>query len=138
MRILRQHQAATSTAPGIDLTPMLDCMFILLIFFVVSSVFVQEPGIDVEKPDVRGVTRPESDALLVAVTSDNHIYYDGQPVSAAQLATVLRRAAVRPEQLLVIRADRAATHGSFATVYAAAREAGLTRVRFATVEEGSP
>ena len=72
----------------IDLSPMIDCIFILLIFFIVTSVFVDDPGIEVNKPDVRGAVAMDRDALLIAISSENRIYFEGQEIPLDQVASV--------------------------------------------------
>ena len=64
--------------PGeIDLTPMLDVVFILLIFFIVTSVFVTEAGIEVTKPEASTAEPKSKDLILIAVTADGEIWIDG-------------------------------------------------------------
>jgi len=116
----------------IDMAPMIDCVFLLLIFFIVSSVFVADPGIEVEKPDVAGSESMDRNALLIAITVDNRIFFDGQEITLEQVAPALRQATFGKEQSLIIRADRASSHGTFAGVYAEAKRAGIPRVQFAT------
>ena len=62
----------------IDLTPMLDVVFILLIFFIVTSVFVTEAGIDVNKPDASTAESRSQDLILIAVSGDGQIWIDGE------------------------------------------------------------
>jgi len=116
----------------IDLSPMIDCIFILLIFFIVTSVFVEDPGVEVDKPDVRGMDVREQDALLIAITADDRIYFDGQEIPLDQVAPVVRQATFSDDAVLIIRADVSTSHGMFAEVYAEAKRAGVPRVHFAT------
>jgi biopolymer transport protein ExbD len=111
---------------------MIDCIFILLIFFIVTSVFVEDPGIEVNRPDVRGSELMERNALLIAITADDRIYFDGQEISLDQVAPVIRQAAFGDDSVLIIRADQGTSHGMFAGVYAEAKRAGIPRVQFAT------
>lgn len=120
----------------IDMTPMVDCIMVLLVFLMVSSAFVQDPGVEVEKPNVTGGESADRNALLIAITAANRIYFDGQELQPDQIAAALKRAAVDRDPVLVIRADRAASHGMFATVYAEAKRAGIPHVQFATAEAG--
>lgn len=64
----------------VDLSPMIDCVFILLIFFIVSTVFVEETGVTVNKPDVSGASALQSNSILIAVTGDDKVYYGGESV----------------------------------------------------------
>jgi len=116
----------------IDLSPMIDCIFILLIFFIVTSVFVEDPGIEVNRPDVTGTEIGHQDALVVAITADNRIYFDGQEIPLDQVASVIRQATFGEGSVLVIRADESTSHGVFAGVYAEAKRAGIPHVQFAT------
>jgi len=123
----------------IDMTPMVDCVLVLLIFLMVSSAFVDDPGIEVEKPDVGGTTEMgEQNALLIAISADNRIYFDGQEIRPEQVPSLLKQAAVGRDPALVIRADRAASHGTFAAVYEGAKRAGITHVTFATARVATP
>jgi len=120
---------------SIDLAPMIDCVFLLLIFFIVTSVFVRDPGVEVERPDVSGETRSDRESLLIAVTSDDRIYFDGQEIQLEQVASLIRRSSFDDETPVIIRADRRASHGAFALVFAEAKRSGLKHVLFATARE---
>ena len=127
-----RYQAVT-----IDLAPMIDCVFILLIFFIVTSVFVEDPGVEVERPDTRGDAVTDRNALLIAISAEDQIFFDGQQLRLDQVATTLRQASFSNDSTVIIRADRRATHGVFAGVYSEAKRAGLAHVQFATARLGS-
>ena len=129
LRSVRDQSAPTAK---IDIAPMIDCVFLLLIFFIVTSVFRDDPGIEVQRPDVSGATTPERNVLLVAISADDRLYFDGREVELEQLVSLLRQAAFAPDTPLIIRADRAASHGRFASVYGEAKRAGVGPVQFAT------
>jgi len=116
----------------IDVVPMVDCMMVLVIFLMISSAFVNDPGVEVQKPDVAGVTNVEQTALLIAITADNRIYFGGQEIRTDQVATVLKQAAVGRAPIVIIRGDRAANLGIFAAVYTEAKRSGIQHVQFAT------
>jgi biopolymer transport protein ExbD len=116
----------------IDVVPLVDCIMVLLIFLMISSAFVNDPGIEVARPDVAGTTSVEQNLLLIAISADNRIHFDGQEIRADQVAAAVKQAAVGRSPALIIRADRAASHGVFATVYAEAKRAGIRQVQFAT------
>jgi len=122
----------------IDMVPMVDCIMVLLIFLMISSAFVNDPGIEVQKPDVGGTQLNEQNSLLIAIAADNRIFFDGQQVSADQVAALVKQAAIGRSPALIIRADRASNHGVFATVYAEAKRAGIQHVQFATTREEGP
>lgn len=116
----------------IDMVPMVDCIMVLLIFLMISSAFVNDPGIEVQKPDVSGVQAGDQNALLIAISADNRIYFDGQEIRPDQVAALVKQAAIGRAPALIIRADRASSHGLFSTVYSEAKRAGITHVQFAT------
>lgn len=134
---MMRSTASTDERPAvsIDLAPMIDCVFLLLIFFIVTSVFVRDPGVEVERPDVTGENRSDRGSLLVAVTADDLIYFDGQQIQLEQVASLLRQSALDDDTPVIIRADRHASHGAFAAVFAEAKRAGLRHVLFATARE---
>lgn len=122
----------------IDMAPMIDCIFILLIFFIVTSVFVDDPGIEVQKPDVSGAEVMDRNALLIAISDENRIFFDGQEIRMDQVAAFVKQAAFDLDSPLIIRADRSASHGVFAGVYAEAKRAGVAHVQFSTEQADSP
>lgn len=120
-------------ATHIDMVPMVDCIMVLLIFLMISSAFVNDPGIEVQKPDVSGTQTSDQNILLIAISHDNRIYFDGQEVRVDQLPGLVKQVAIGRSPSLVIRADQAASHGVFSAVYAAAKQAGIQHVQFATL-----
>jgi biopolymer transport protein ExbD len=123
----RQHENV-----HIDVVPMVDCMLVLVIFLMVSSAFVAAPGVEVDRPDVRGGEVVDRNFLLVAITADDRVYFDGQEIQLDQVAPLLKQAAFSQDQVLIIQADKATSHGMFAKVYAEGKKAGIASVQFAT------
>ena len=122
----------------IDMVPMVDCIMVLLIFLMISTAFVNDPGIEVQKPDVDGTQVNDQNALLIAIAADNRIYFDGQQIRPDQVAGLVKQAAIGRSPALIIRADRACNHGVFAEVYAEAKRAGIQHVQFATAKAEGP
>lgn len=133
MSLSSHHRRFENT--HIDMTPMVDCIMVLLIFIMVSSAFVNDPGIEVQKPDVGGNASAEQNVLLIAITADNRIFFDGQEIHVDQVASLVRQAAVGRSPALVIRADKGASHGVFASVYGEGKRAGITHIQFATTRQ---
>ena len=71
---------------------MIDCIFILLIFFIVTTVFVNEAGVKVNKPEVKGAQALDKNSILIAVTADNDVAYDGKIIGVQGVATVVKQA----------------------------------------------
>ena len=69
----RFHKPNRFETTHIDMVPMVDCIMVLLIFLMVSTAFVNDPGIEVQKPDVSGVLIGEQNTLLIAISADNRI-----------------------------------------------------------------
>ena len=128
----REENDGDGDSVQIDMAPMIDCVFLLLIFFIVTSVFVSDPGIEVQKPDVAGAAQADHNALLIAITRENRVYFDGREIRMDQVSGAIRQAAFGKDPALIIRADGASDHATFARVYAEARRAGVAHVRFAT------
>jgi biopolymer transport protein ExbD len=122
----------------IDMVPMVDCIMVLVIFLMISSAFVNDPGVEVQKPDVSGSLSGEQNSLLIAISADNRIYFDGQEIRADQVAGVIKQAAVGRFPSVIIRGDRSSNLGTFAAVYSEAKRSGIQHVEFATARAGLP
>jgi len=123
------------TPQTIDLTPMLDVVFILLIFFIVTATFIRESGVEVER--AAAVTAQQrSPAILVAVDADNQLWIDGRQVGADNLRLhILRLRNENPHGGLVIQADRQSEMALLARVADVARAAGIDNVSVSTREQ---
>jgi len=128
----RRHGQGHFEPTHIDMVPMVDCVMVLVIFLMISSAFVNDPGVEVEKPDVSGTTTVEQNVLFLAITADNRIYFDGQEIRTDQVADVLKQAAIGRSPAVIIRGDRASSLGTFAAVYTEAKRSGIEHVEFAT------
>lgn len=120
--------------PIIDVTPMIDIVFQLVLFFMVTTNFVQSPGIQVDLPRSSAQTVLSDDKdLNVWMTADGAVYVDDQPTDLAGLKAVFRaRAAANPSTLVVIKADTGVTHGRVVAVMDQAKAHGLNRLAIAT------
>jgi|TARA_B100000315_G_scaffold257004_1_gene304466 biopolymer transport protein ExbD len=117
----------------INLTPMLDVVFIMLIFFIVTATFIKQAGIDVLRPDAATAAPKPTVSVIVAIGGNGEIWIDKNRVDpAAVRAHIERLHAENPKGGLVVQADRNAKYEKLAAVLAAARAAGLTEVAIAT------
>lgn len=117
-----------------SLAGMTDVVLLLLIFFLLTSSFVPQMGIQVELPQVDSSAPLEEQSITVALTEDGSYYVDGSPVPPSRLLSEIR--SVRTSQrFLVLRADQGATIGQFAAVASAARALDL-RILVATERAG--
>lgn len=132
----RRHGQHRFESTHIDMVPMVDCIMVLVIFLMISSSFVSDPGVEVQKPDVVGALSSDQNALLIAISAENRIYFDGQEIRTDQVAAVLKQAAVGRSPSVIVRGDQASSLGVFAQVYTEARRAGIKQVQFATARAG--
>ena len=118
----------------IDLTPMLDVVFIMLIFFIVVASFIKEAGVEVNRPDDNQPDDPEdSTSILVEVASDNQIWMENRRVDIrAVRANIQRLLAEDPEAPVTIKVGKGAEAGIVVDVADAAREAGVAAVNWAS------
>lgn len=116
-------------AGEIDLTPMLDVVFILLIFFIVTSVFVTEAGIEVSKPEASTVEDTSGDLILIAVGSGGDIWIDGDQIDPRFIRSRFElRLADAPNSAVIIQADQNSNNEQVMLILAAAREANIEDV----------
>ncbi len=122
----------------INLTPMLDVTFIMLIFFIVTASFVKESGVDVNRPGAATAERKERGNILVAITESGQIWIDRRQVDIrAVRANIERMHAENPQGTVIIQADENSKNGLVVKVMDAARQAGVAEVSLAaSVEEG--
>jgi biopolymer transport protein ExbD len=107
----RRHIAAQDDAE-LDMTPMLDIVFIMLIFFIVTTSFVKESGVTVNTPQAQTASRQENANIFIAITAEGEVWIDRRPVDPRSVrAIVARLHADNPEGSVIIQADaEAATH----------------------------
>ena len=122
-------------AGEIDLTPMLDVVFILLIFFIVTAVFVKEAGYDVVKPQASMAVFTNLDPILIAISPAGDIFMDGDIIEPRNLRFRLeQRLADSANAPVIIQADQDAANEHIIAIMGAAREAGITSIQVAAEE----
>jgi biopolymer transport protein ExbD len=116
----------------INITPMLDVVFIMLIFFIVTASFVKEAGIDVNRPDAQTAVAQEKANILIAITENGEIWIDRRRVDPrAVRANIERLHAENPQGTVVIQADKKAVTETLIQVMDSARQAGVYNVAIA-------
>ena len=129
---MRRRRAREREASEVNLTPMLDVVFIMLIFFIVTASFVKEAGIDVTRPPAATAERKERGNILVAITANDQIWIDRRPVDPRAIRPNLERLhAENPQGSVVIQADKDSKNGLLVQVMDAARLAGIESVSLA-------
>ena len=129
---MRRRRIQEQDDTEVNLTPMLDVVFIMLIFFIVTASFVKESGIDVSRPDAATAERKERGNILVAISESGQIWIDKRHVDIrAVRANIERMAAENPQGSVVIQADKNSKNGILVQVMDAARLAGVESVSIA-------
>jgi biopolymer transport protein ExbD len=96
----------------IDITPMMDIVFIMLIFFIVTTSFVKEAGIDVNKPEAAQAQKKPSATIFIAIRANGEIWMDKRPVDVERVsANIERLRAESPTDTIIVQADKEAKHG---------------------------
>ncbi|MEE8261026.1 MAG: biopolymer transporter ExbD [Gammaproteobacteria bacterium] len=136
----RTHTEEQSTSIGVNLTPLIEMVFILLIFFLVTSSFVKESGIDVNRPTAQTATRMERGNIIIAINKDGEIWMDKQQVDVRSVRSHIERLhAQNPEGTVIILADQDSRTGLLVKVIDQARLAGVGNVAIAaSQDEGGP
>jgi len=117
-------------AVTIDLSSMIDCIFILLIFFIVSTVFVEETGVTVNKPDVSGASALEKNSILLAVTAEDKVFYGGESIGVQGVVGKIKPLiSETPDMPVIIQGDKQSTHGLVQQVHGQALLAGAMKDR---------
>jgi biopolymer transport protein ExbD len=126
----RHHQQDEDT--GIDLTPMLDVVFIMLIFFIVTSSFIKEAGVEVQRPQAETASPQDKGNILIAITADGQVWMDKKVVDVRSVRAYVERMRVdQPDGAVVVQADQDARTGLVVQVMDQARLAGVHEVALA-------
>ncbi len=133
---MRRRHELTDEEAEINMTPMLDIVFIMLIFFIVTTSFVKESGVDVNRPSANTAERKERGNILIAITANDEIWIDKRKVDIrAVRANVERLHAENPEGSVIIQADRNSKTGLLVQVMDQARLAGVANVSIAATQD---
>lgn len=125
-RLEETHQA------GIDLSPLLDVVFILLIFFIVTTVFVRETGVEVDKPQAISSEQLQKQVMLIAITSAGEVMYDGTNIGVAGVRAALAQQGQNKMPPVVVQADKQVPTELLVEVIDEAKLAGASSVNIAT------
>jgi biopolymer transport protein ExbD len=125
-------QSATS---DVDLTPMLDVVFIMLIFFIVSASFLKETGLDINWSDSDPRPTPELQNILITLDSSSQVWIDGRTIDPEAVRANIEHLRIQnPEASVAVQADRQSSIKALVSVMDASREAGIYDVFLATDE----
>jgi|TARA_B110000977_G_scaffold89497_1_gene118910 biopolymer transport protein ExbD len=133
MKSRRLIFSQSQKADEINVSPLIDIVFILLIFFIVTTVFVEETGVDVQRPEAASANDLEKNSILIAITDDGQIVYGGNEIGSNGVRGIVKRLLLRePDMPVIIQADKAASVDLYTKVHDEAALAGATSIHLAT------
>ena len=129
---MRRRNRRKSEEQGLDLTPMMDIVFIMLIFFIVTTSFVKETGVDVNRPNAETAERDEKGNILVAITQNNEIWIDKRRIDLKAVRANIERLKIEyPEGSVIIQADTLSKSGLLVETMDQIRLAGIQNISIA-------
>lgn len=128
----RESSSEDSSEGGIDISPLIDCVFILLIFFIVTTVFVEETGVKVDKPQAASAIQLEKNSILIALTEKGEVVYGGREIGISGVQPLVKRMLQKEDLPVIIQSDAAAQSGLLVRIIDEAKLAGATTVSVAT------
>jgi biopolymer transport protein ExbD len=110
---MKGRRSVTSNDEGMDIniSPLIDMVFILLIFFIVTTVFVEETGVEVEKPEAASAVQLEKNSILIAVTSKGQVVYGGKEIGVSGVRAVIRRLTNKDDMPVIVQVDEGSNAG---------------------------
>ncbi|MFO7875936.1 MAG: biopolymer transporter ExbD [Desulfovermiculus sp.] len=136
MRSIRSTRQRSRGSTELNIAPLIDMVFILLIFFLVTTSFVKESGVEVQRP-VAQSAEDQKTTLIIGVTPENRIYMEGKPIDVRSVQAHVERFALKnPGGNVVIAADKESRSGIVIQVLDACRLAGVRDVAVAASRPG--
>lgn len=137
---MAHRQSSIEEDTGLDMTPMIDCVFLLLIFFMVTTVFQQPHSLKVDLPEARRSAVVEEKKLVATITADGRMEVNRHPVALGDLPSLLAQEQHNTRSLtLIVRTDRETRHGLLLEVLEMAKRLGIEQVVLATDDpKGAP
>ncbi len=133
----RQMASDDDGETGIDMSPLMDCVFILLIFFIVTTTFVEERGIEVDKPQAAAMVQTESTSVQLALTEKGQVMYEKQDIGFGGIQPLVKQMMVTDDVPVIIQADEATPAGLLVRAVDEARLAGAVKVSVGNRKSGN-
>lgn len=128
-RLIKQ---ANSGSDEINISPLIDMVFILLIFFIVTTVFVEETGVEVSKPQAASSIDLEKNSILIAITESGQVVYGGRDIGTGGVRSIVRRLTQTETMPVIIQADRSVPTELLVRVIDEAKLGGAVAVSIST------
>ena len=125
--------SSSTKSDEINVSPLIDIVFILLIFFIVTTVFVEETGVEVERPEAASAEDLDKESILIAITADEKVIYGGNEIGIRGVRGVVRRLLKDNKEMpVIIQADKDASIETYTCVHDEAALGGATRINLAS------
>jgi len=121
---------------GVDISPLIDVVFILLIFFIVTTVFVEESGVVVNKPEPSQAQPSENETIVLVVTEQGKVLHEGREIGLSGVQPLVKRALRKKQAPVIVQAETNATTGRLVSVLDEAKLAGAEKVSIASRASG--
>lgn len=129
------NSSEDSSEVAVDISPLIDCVFILLIFFIVTTTFVEETGVEVDKPQAASSVQLEKTSIMIAITDKGQIVYGGSEIGMAGVQPLVKRMMQKEDVPVIVQADQNVPSGLMVRVIDEAKLAGAAKVSIATRKE---
>ncbi len=124
--------ASDASSSEINISPLIDIVFILLIFFIVTTVFVDETGVEVERPQANSASELEKNSILIAITEDGRVYYGGREIGVNGVRGTVQSLLKRDDMPVILQVDKSVSIELYTQVHDAALLGGAKIVNLAT------
>ncbi len=132
MAIKRRFSSNEGESEDINISPLIDMVFILLIFFIVTTVFVEETGVEVSKPQAASAIDLEKNSILIAITAEGKVIYGGREIGPTGVRSTVRRLTQQEDMPVIIQADKSVRTELLVRVIDEAKLAGASAVNIST------
>lgn len=132
MALGKGRKKATEGNEEINISPLIDVVFILLIFFIVTTVFVEETGVEVTKPQASSAVDLEKNSILIAITDTGKVIYGGREIGAPGVRSIVKRLNQKDEMPVIIQADKTVPTSLLVRVIDEAKIGGALSVNIST------
>lgn len=133
-KLLSAVDVETSESVDINLSPLIDMVFLLLIFFMVTTVFVKDRGVDVQKPEAVSGREIETENIVFTITSEGDVVYGGESISVNNVRGLVSRLMQQKERPIILKADKISRTGKVVDVIDQCKLAGAAEISIATEE----
>ena len=131
---IKRHFSGNDGNEEINISPLIDMVFILLIFFIVTTVFVEETGVEVNKPQASSSVDLEKNSIMIAITAEGKVVYGGREIGPTGVRSTVRRLVQREPMPVIIQADKSVRTELLVRVIDEAKLAGASTVNLSTTQ----